>query len=102
LRLPTADEDSTPEGVAAAVAVCLARGHQAARDQNLNEVIRTLDAAVGLYEQHPTYVREPDSHLRVLLVFIRSARSLCKTLDEREDELRELEERAEALRRPLH
>ena len=97
-----AADESTPEGVAAAVAVCIARGAQAVRDQNLGEVEKALDDAVSLYEQHPTYVREPDSHLRDVLVFIRSARSLCKTLGDREDELRELEERAEVLRRPLH
>ena len=65
-------------------------------------VIDGLAAALTLYEQHPSQVHEPSSQLRDLLVFIRSAQSICKTLGQSEAELQELEQRAEGLRRPLH
>ena len=42
------------------------------------------------------------SQLHDLLVFIRSARSICKTLKEPDDHLAALEERGESMRRPLH
>ena len=74
----------------------------AMREQDMPGLTSALTAAVNLYEQHPTQVHEPESHLRDLLVFVRSARSICQTLGQSEDELRELEDRAEALRRPLH
>lgn len=53
---------------------------------------------VRIYEQHPSCAHDPTSQLLDLLVFIRSARSLSKTLKRQDDDLRELEERAEALR----
>jgi hypothetical protein len=71
---------------------------QAVRERNIEGVVRCLDAAVELYEQNPTCVHEPTSQLRDVLVYIRSARSLCKTLKRPDDDLRALENRAEALR----
>ena len=70
----------------------------AARERDIESVVQRLDAAVALYEQHPSCVHEPTSQLRDLLVFIRSARSLSQTLKRPDDDLRELAEEAEALR----
>jgi hypothetical protein len=54
---------------------------------------------VALYEQNLNCIHEPTSQVLDLLVFIRSARSLSKTLKREDDDLRELEDRAEVLRR---
>lgn len=70
----------------------------AVRERDIQGVVQRLDAAVALYEQHPSCVHEPTSQLRELLMFIRAARSLCKALKREDDDLRELEDRAEALR----
>jgi hypothetical protein len=88
--------------VMAQVLAHIKRARQAVRQQNIAGLIDALAAAVTTYEQHPSEVHEPTSHLRDLLVFIRLARSLCKTLKRPDDDLRDLGKRAEALRRPLH
>jgi hypothetical protein len=63
-------------------------------ERDIEGVVRCLAAGVALYEQHPTCVHEPTSQLRNLFVFIRSARSLSKKLKREDEDLRELEERA--------
>ena len=68
------------EDVAAAVAAHIEAATDAVRNRDIEAVVRCLANAVGLYEGHPSLVHEPTSRLRDLLVFIRSARSLCKTL----------------------
>ena len=87
------------EEIAAYVSAHVQGAAQAVRERDIESVVQRLDAAVALYEQHPSCVHEPTSHLLDLLAFIRSARSLCKTLKREDDDLRELEGRAEALRR---
>ena len=86
------------EEVAAYVCALVQGATQAVRDRDIKRVVDCLAAAVELYEQHPSCIQKPTSQLRDLLVFIRSARSLSKTLKREDDDLRELEERAEALR----
>jgi hypothetical protein len=88
--------------VAALASAHMHRARQAVREQNITAVIDALAEAVAVYEQHPSAAHEPTSQLRDLLVFIRSARSLCKTLRQPDDDLRDLENRAEALRPRLH
>src|SRR4051812_15120061 len=78
------------------------RARGAVREQDITGAIDALTRAVGIYEQHASEAHGPTSLLLDLLVFIRSMRSLCKTLKRPDDDLRELEDRAEALRRPLH
>jgi hypothetical protein len=75
---------------------------QAVRDQDIEGIVGPLSAGVALYEQHPSYVHEVGGLLRDLLVFIRSTRSLCRTLGRRDDDFAQLEARAEALRAELH
>jgi len=96
------NRDLVPDDVSSDVLALIRLSRQAVREQDIMAVINALTRAVNVYEQHPTAVHEPTSHLRDLLVFIRSTRSICKTLKRPDDDLRELEERAEALRRPLH
>lgn len=67
-------------------------------ERKTSTVVDCLGTAVAIYEQHPSCAHEPMSQLLDLLVFIRSARSLSKMLKREDDDLRELEERAEALR----
>ncbi len=61
-----------------------------------------LAAAVDLYEQYPSHVHAPTSHLPDLLLCIRSGRTLCSALGRPDSDLGALEARAEALRHPLH
>jgi len=86
------------EEIGAYVVAHLQGAAQAVRQQNIEGVILCLDAAVKLYEEHPSLVGEPDSHLRDVLVCIRAARSVSKTLRRADDDLQSLEGRAEALR----
>jgi hypothetical protein len=86
------------EEVSAHVIAHVQGAAQAVGERNIEGVVRCLDAAVALYEQHPSCVHEPTSQLLDLLEFIRSARSLSQTLKRADDDLRELEGRAEGLR----
>jgi hypothetical protein len=95
-------DDRTREGIAATVEAHIARAVQAAREQDMKTVIEELSGAVSLYEQYPRVAHGPASHVADLLAFIRSAREICEKLGESEDELRDLEQRAEALRQRLH
>ena len=65
-------------------------------------MVDDLTKAVALYEEHASQVHQPFSHLRDLLLVIRSGRSLCATLGRTDGDLARLEDRAELLRRPLH
>jgi hypothetical protein len=94
--------EATPDEVAAYVLAHIQGAAQAVRDQNIEGILGPLSAAVVLYERHPSYVHEVSGLLRDLLVFIRSTRSLCKTLGRADDDFAELEGRAEALRAELH
>ena len=87
------------EEVAGYISALVQGATQAVRDRDIERVVDCLVAAVELYEQHPSCIQKPTSQLRDLLVFIRSARSLSQTLKREDDDLRELEERAEVLRR---
>jgi hypothetical protein len=71
---------------------------QAVRQQDIEGAVRCLESAVVLYEQHPTFVHEPESQLRDLLVYIRAVKSISATLHRSEDDMRSAETRAEALR----
>lgn len=86
------------EKIAAHVSAQMQGAHAAVRAQDIEAVVDCLSTAVAIYEQHPSCIHEPTSQLRDLLVFIRSARSLSKTLKRDDEDLRELEERAEVLR----
>lgn len=93
-RDDAADSAETP----AYVSAYMQGAHEAVRAQDIERVVECLSTAVAIYEQHPSCVHEPKSQLRDLLVLIRSARSLSNTLKRPENDLLELEERAEALR----
>jgi hypothetical protein len=60
-----------------------------------------LRAAVCAYEQRPSAVHEPLSHLRDVLAWIHAGRSLCASLGRSDLDFAVLEDRVEALRRPL-
>lgn len=89
---------ATSEEAAAYVSAYMQGAHGAVRAQDIETVVDCLSTAVAIYEQHPSCIHEPTSQLLDLLVFIRSTRSSSKTLKRADDDLRELEERAEALR----
>jgi hypothetical protein len=91
-------DEASPEQVAAHVLAHIQGAMQAVQNQDIESMIDCLAASVALYEEHPSYVQEPTNQLRGLLVLIRSGRSLCKTLARADDDLRDLEQRAEALR----
>jgi len=95
-------DDRTREGIAAAVEAHIGRIVQAVREQDMKTVVEELSGAVSLYERYPRVAHGPTSQVQDLLVFIRSARDVCEKLGESEDELRDLEQRAEALRQRLH
>lgn len=91
------------EEIAAYVSAHMLGAAHALRAQDMEGVIEHLTHGVVLYEQHPSCVHQPTSQLRDLLVFIRAARSVSKTVKQNDGDLRELEERTEALRQsPLH
>ena len=90
------------DAIATAVRSDIESAMLAVRARDIEAVVRCLSDAVTLYEAYPTQAQAPTSQLRDLLVFIRSARSLCKTLKRNDDDLRGLEDRAEALRESLH
>lgn len=71
---------------------------QALRNQDIEGVIQSLDAAVAIHEQHPRALQEPTSLMADILVAIRATRSVCGSLGMPDDQLRALDERAEALR----
>jgi len=71
---------------------------QAVREQDIERVVRSLESAVVLYEEHPTFVHGPESQLRDLLVCIRAVKSISVTIHRNDDDVRSLESRAEALR----
>ena len=94
--------DYGPEDVDADVVALITCAGRAARDENIEGVISALTAAVTIYEEHPSQVPALSGRLADLLRIIRAARKVCKTLKRSIDTLRDLERRAEALRRPLH
>ena len=69
---------------------------------DLQGLTRGLTAAVELYEQYPTEVHCSRSEIRKLLAFIRQAVAVHERLDYAADEILHLQQRAEALRKPLH
>lgn len=71
---------------------------KAVRQQDIERAVRCLESAVVLYEQYPTFVHEPQSQLRDLLVGIRAVKGICATLHRTDDDVRSLDARAEALR----
>jgi hypothetical protein len=82
------------------IAAC-AQALDAVRQQDLSGMVAALRAAVCVYEQHPSQVHEPVSHLGDVLAWIRAGRSLCASLGRSDLDFAVLEDRAEALRRPL-
>ena len=95
-------DEATPDEVAAYVLAHIQGAAQAVRDKNIEGIVGPLSAALALYEQHPSYVHAVGGLVRDVLVFIRSTRSLCKTLGRPDDDFARLEDRAEALRAKLH
>jgi hypothetical protein len=93
--------DLTPQTLAIHVLAHMDAAAQAVRDQDIEAAISCLHDTVRLCEQYPTHAHTPTSELRNLVVFIRAARSLCATLQRPDDDLRVLEQTADALWRPL-
>ena len=90
------------ERVAADVLVIVHRAAQAGIRQDMQGVVSGLTAAVHLYEQCPSRVHGTLSQIDKVLDFIRHARGLYQRLGWVDSDLWELEQRAEALRKPLH
>ena len=95
-------ERLTLEDVTALVIAQMQGARDALRNRDMERVVCCLKAAVALYEENPSYAREPGSQLLDVLVCARSVRSLCKTVGRPSNDLRTLEERAEALRRLIN
>jgi hypothetical protein len=93
---------SRPEQVSADVIAAFARAIESLSDQDIDGMANALGIVVGVYEQHPSLVHEPAAHFRDVLLWIRAGRSLCKTLGRPDADFAIIEDRAEALRRPLH
>ena len=84
--------------IAAFVSAHVQGAAQAVRERDIEAVARCLDAAVALYEQNPSCIHDVRSQMLDVLVFVRSARSLSKTLKREDHDLRDLEDRVEVLR----
>ena len=85
------------------VAAHLDAAAAALRHQDIEGIVKALTTAVALYGKHPSCVFDPSSLLRDLLVAIRAARSLCRTLGRNDDDLGIIEELADSLRNsPFH
>jgi hypothetical protein len=82
------NDETTPDEIAAFVMAHLQGAAQAVRSQDIEGVVVSLDAAVSLYERHPSFIQDPRSELLTLLVTIRAARSICETLQRGDDDLR--------------
>ncbi|MDB5927123.1 MAG: hypothetical protein JWN13_6059 [Betaproteobacteria bacterium] len=97
------DKADSVEQTEASVLVMVAAAAKALRPKDIDVLIHCLDRAVSLYEQHPKHAQHEGSQLRAVLTFIRSARGIAGALGRRDDDLRRLEARAEALgRSPIH
>ena len=94
-------ENCSAPRVAADVLAYIRCATHAVRRQDMPGMIEGLAAAVTVYEQHPSHVHRRTSHLGDLLMCIRSGRTLCSNLGRPDGELAALEQRAEALKRPL-
>jgi hypothetical protein len=69
---------------------------------DLPVMVKGLAAAVELYEQYPAEVHRARSQIHKLLAFIRQAVVVHHRLHYSADDLFHLQQRAEALRKPLH
>ena len=90
-------DESLPDEVYAFALAHIHGARQALRGGDIETLIGCLAAAIALYEEHPSYVQD-SGVVAGLLMFIRSARSICQTSRRPENDLRRLESRAEALR----
>jgi hypothetical protein len=95
-------QDCATERVTADVLAHIRFATQAVKRQDMAGMTEGLAAAVDLYEQYPSHVHTPASHLHDLLMCIRSGRTLCTALGRPDRDLGALEVRAERLRHPLH
>jgi hypothetical protein len=91
-----------PQALAIHVLAHMDAAADAVRAQDIEAVVVSLHDAVRLCEQYPRRAHDTANQLRDLLAFIRAVRSLCATLRRPDDDLRLLEETADALWRPLH
>jgi hypothetical protein len=94
--------DKSVQALAITVRAAMSRAAEAVNEQDIDGMADGVGVALGVYEQHPAQAHGPLSHLRDLLLWIRAGRSLCATIGRADDDFAALEERAEALRRPLH
>jgi hypothetical protein len=90
------------EQTEASVLVLIAAAAQACRTKDIAGLVDCLENAVALYEQFPEHAQLEGSQARAVLIFVRSARDLSKALDRPDDDLQELEARAEALHSSIH
>ena len=90
-------DEFTPEAVAAYAAAQMQGAAQAVRDQDFDGMARCLEAALLVYERHPSYAQEEGNLVRDLLVAILAARSLSQALGRPDDHLQLLEDRADVL-----
>jgi hypothetical protein len=95
-------QESAAERVTEDVLAQIRIATQAVKRQDMAGMTEGLAAAVHLYEQYPSHVHTPASHLLDVLMCIRSGRTLCNALGRPDRDLGALEVRAEALRHPLH
>jgi hypothetical protein len=93
---------SRPEQVSVDVITAFARAVESLSDGDIDSMAKALGIVVGVYEQHPSLVHEPVTDFRDVLLWIRAGRNLCATLRRSDADFAALEDRAEALRRPLH
>ena len=70
---------------------------RAMRKNNLGAFLRSLEAAIAVYEKHPRQAQQPGSQLPTLVAFVRSAESICRINHRPADDLVLLAARAEAL-----
>ena len=61
------------QNVSTSVRAAIQRAAEAVSEQDIERMVEWLGAGVSIYEEHPTQVHEPLSHLRDLLVWIRAA-----------------------------
>jgi hypothetical protein len=93
---------SRPEQVSADVIAAFARAVKSLSGKDIDGMAHALSIVVGVYEQHPSLVHDPAGHFRDVLLWIRAGRSLCNMQGRPDADFAALENRAEALRRPLH
>jgi len=90
------------QDVAVVAMAFLQAAARALHSSDLQGFVRCLADVVGVYERNPSCAHGPTSHVRDLLLYIQSARTLYEALGRPIEDLLTLDRRAQALRQSIH